>query len=101
MALLNIGMMGMTVALLIAGYEQSFIERAVGGSTWAAYFEGQTAPYFVQAMGEMPAAVSPPMSHTGVWHARAQFFSGKIIAFIVVDEVGQLVRGFTHDRIYP
>ena len=40
----------MTMALLIAGYEQSFVERAVGGSTWAAYFEGQTAPYFVQAM---------------------------------------------------
>ena len=50
LALLNIGVMGMTVALLIAGYEQSFIERAVGGSTWQAYFEGQTAPYFVQAM---------------------------------------------------
>jgi len=25
----------MTIALLIAGYEQSFIERAVEGSTWA------------------------------------------------------------------
>lgn len=48
--LLNVGMLGMTIALLIAGYEQSFIERAIGGSTWAAYFEGQTQPWFVQSM---------------------------------------------------
>ena len=48
--LLNVGMLGMTIALLIAGYEQSFIERAIGGSTWAAYFEGQTQPWFVQGM---------------------------------------------------
>ena len=40
----------MTMALLIAGYEQSFIERAIGGSTWAAFFEAQTHPWFVQAM---------------------------------------------------
>ena len=38
------------MALLIAGYEQSFVERAVGGSTWASYFAGQTHPWFVQAM---------------------------------------------------
>jgi nitric oxide reductase subunit B len=40
----------MTAALLIAGYEQSFIERAVGGSTWSAYFAAQTHPWFVQGM---------------------------------------------------
>ena len=50
LSLLNVGMMGMTIALLIAGYEQSFIERAIGGSTWAAFFEGQTQPWFVQGM---------------------------------------------------
>jgi nitric oxide reductase subunit B len=50
LALLNMGVMGMTVALLIAGYEQSFIERAIGGSTWAAYFAGQSHPWFVQGM---------------------------------------------------
>lgn len=50
LALLHIGMVGMTMALLIAGYEQSFVERAVGGSTWQAYFAGQTQPWFVQAM---------------------------------------------------
>jgi nitric oxide reductase subunit B len=40
----------MSAALLIAGYEQSFIERAAGGSTWSAYFAAQTHPWFVQAM---------------------------------------------------
>ena len=50
LALLNIGVVGMTIALLIAGYEQSFIERAVGGSTWSAFFEAQSHPWFVQTM---------------------------------------------------
>lgn len=50
LGLLNAGVLGMTIALLIAGYEQSFIERAVGGSTWSAYFEAQTHPWFIQAM---------------------------------------------------
>ena len=50
LALLHIGMVGMTMALLIAGYEQSFVERAAGGSTWQACFDGQTQPWFVQAM---------------------------------------------------
>ncbi len=48
--LTHFGMIGMTIALLIAGYEQAFVERAQGGSTWAAYFDGQTQPFFVQAM---------------------------------------------------
>jgi len=50
LALLNIGVLGMTVALLIAGYEQSFVERAVGGSTWEGYFAAQAHPWFQQAM---------------------------------------------------
>ncbi|HYE36399.1 cbb3-type cytochrome c oxidase subunit I [Methylocaldum sp.] len=50
MALLNFGVLGMTVALLIAGYEQSFIERAIEGSTWSGYFAGQTHYWFTQAM---------------------------------------------------
>ncbi|MGD2075791.1 MAG: cbb3-type cytochrome c oxidase subunit I [Gammaproteobacteria bacterium] len=50
LALLNIGVLGMTVALLIAGYEQSFIERAMEGSTWEGYFAAQTHPWFVQGM---------------------------------------------------
>lgn len=50
LGLLHMGVIGMSITLLIAGYEQSFIERAVGGSTWAAYFEAQQHPWFVQAM---------------------------------------------------
>ncbi len=50
LGLLNTGVVGMTIALLIAGYEQSFIERAMGGSTWQAYFEGQMHPWYIQAM---------------------------------------------------
>jgi nitric oxide reductase subunit B len=51
MGLLNTGVMGMTIALLVAGYEQSFIERAVEGSTWSGYFAAQNHPWFQQAMG--------------------------------------------------
>ena len=47
---LNFGVLGMTVALLIAGYEQSFIERALDGSTWSAFFAAQRAPWFAQSM---------------------------------------------------
>ena len=44
------GMIGMTMALLIAGYEQSQIERAIEGSSWVGYFTAQSHPWFVQAM---------------------------------------------------
>lgn len=50
LALLNIGVVGMTMALLISGYEQSFIERAIEGSTWSGFFAGQSHPWFVQGM---------------------------------------------------
>lgn len=50
LGLLNVGVLGMTAALLISGYEQSFVERALGGSDWAAYFKGQTQPWFIQGM---------------------------------------------------
>jgi nitric oxide reductase subunit B len=50
LGLLNLGVVGMTMALLISGYEQSFIERAVGGSTWLGYFTAQIHPWFVQGM---------------------------------------------------
>lgn len=36
----------MTIALLIAGYEQSHIERAIEGSTWMGYFAAQSHPWF-------------------------------------------------------
>jgi nitric oxide reductase subunit B len=50
LGLLNVGVVGMTIALLIAGYEQSFIERAVEGSTWSGYFSAQNHPSFQSAM---------------------------------------------------
>jgi nitric oxide reductase subunit B len=50
LALLNVGMLGMTVALLIEGYVQSQFERAIGGSTWGAYFEAQAHPWYQQAL---------------------------------------------------
>ncbi|MEA3411248.1 MAG: cbb3-type cytochrome c oxidase subunit I [Pseudomonadota bacterium] len=50
LGLLNTGVIGMTMAMLVAGYEQSFIERAIEGSSWAGYFAAQTHPWFVQGM---------------------------------------------------
>jgi len=50
MAFLWIGMLGMTMGMLVAGYEQSQIERAMEGSTWAGYFAAQAHPWFTQAM---------------------------------------------------
>jgi nitric oxide reductase subunit B len=50
LGLLNVGIVGMSVAMMIAGYEQAFIERAVEGSTWAGYFAAQTHPWFIQGM---------------------------------------------------
>ncbi len=51
MWLLNIGMLGMTVALLISGYGQVLIERAQFGATWEGFFISQNAVWFVQGMG--------------------------------------------------
>jgi len=50
LGLLNMGVVGMTMALLISGYVQSFIERAIEGSTWSGYFAAQVHPWFVQGM---------------------------------------------------
>jgi nitric oxide reductase subunit B len=50
LTLITGGVVGMTIALLIAGYVESFVERAREGSTWAAYFAAQTHPWFEQAM---------------------------------------------------
>ncbi len=44
------GMMGMTVALTIAGYVQVLVSRAQMGATWSAYFDGQAGMWFSQAM---------------------------------------------------
>jgi len=50
LALLHIGMLGMTMSLLISGYEQSQIERAIEGSSWVGYFAAQAHPWFIEGM---------------------------------------------------
>ncbi len=49
-ALLNIGMVGMAGALLVAGMDQAFFERAIGGSTWSAFLSMQGRPWYNQSM---------------------------------------------------
>ncbi|WP_048809975.1 cbb3-type cytochrome c oxidase subunit I [Candidatus Methylacidiphilum infernorum] len=41
---------GITAPLTVAGFAQTFIERAVGGSTWQAYINGQLHPWVKEAM---------------------------------------------------
>jgi nitric oxide reductase subunit B len=48
--LLHAGMIAMVMGLLVAGYEQSQVERAIGGSDWVAYFAGQSHRWFMQGM---------------------------------------------------
>jgi nitric oxide reductase subunit B len=50
LGLLNAGVLGMTMAMLIAGYDQAFIERALEGSTWSGFFLAQQTSWFVQSM---------------------------------------------------
>lgn len=47
--LLSFGVMGMGIALTIAGYEQVLVERAELGATWNAFFVAQNLPWYVQA----------------------------------------------------
>jgi nitric oxide reductase subunit B len=49
-ALLNLGMVGMAGALLVAGIDQAFYERAIGGSTWNAFLSMQGRPWYVESM---------------------------------------------------
>ncbi len=49
-ALLNVGVLGMTGALLVAGMDQAFYERAIGGSTWNAFLAMQGRPWFIESM---------------------------------------------------
>jgi nitric oxide reductase subunit B len=50
LGLLNLGMIGMVMAMLVSGYEQSQIERAIEGSSWVGYFVAQAHPWFAQGM---------------------------------------------------
>ena len=47
--LITFGVLGMTVALTIAGYEQVLVERAELGGGWQAYFAAQNLPWYIQA----------------------------------------------------
>jgi len=47
--LITFGVLGMTVALTIAGYEQVLVERAELGAGWSAFFTAQDLPWYVQA----------------------------------------------------
>lgn len=44
------GVVGMTVALTIAGYSDVIISRAQMGATWAGYFDAQATTWLVQGM---------------------------------------------------
>lgn len=47
--MITFGVLGMTVALTIAGYEQVLVERAELGATWNAFFTAQNLPWYIQA----------------------------------------------------
>jgi nitric oxide reductase subunit B len=47
--LITFGVLGMTVALTIAGYEQVLVERAELGGGWNAFFTAQELPWYIQA----------------------------------------------------
>src|SRR6516164_1377470 len=49
-AALNLGLIGMAGALLISGFAQAFVERAIGGSTHAAFIAAQENKWFIEGM---------------------------------------------------
>jgi len=49
--LTTFGVLGMGIALTIAGYEQVLVERAELGAGWSAFFTAQNLPWYVQAQG--------------------------------------------------
>jgi len=49
-AALNVGLIGMAGTLLVAGFTQAFVERAIGGSTFEAFVAAQETPWFVDSM---------------------------------------------------
>ena len=50
-ALITLGVVGMTVSLTIAGYGQVLVERAQMGATWEAFFVSQDRLWFIQGLG--------------------------------------------------
>jgi len=61
--LIAFGVMGMTIALTIAGYEQVLIERAELGAGWNAYFTAQNMPWYVQ--GQLWRAIMGVVTFVG------------------------------------
>ena len=49
-AALNLGLVGMVGALLVSGFAQAFVERAIGGLTLDAFIAGQQSTWFVEGM---------------------------------------------------
>jgi nitric oxide reductase subunit B len=49
-AALNVGLVGMVGALLVSGFAQAFVERAIGGSTHDAFVAGQENRWFVEGI---------------------------------------------------
>lgn len=49
-AALNVGLVGMAGVLLLSGFAQAFVERALGGSTHQAFMLAQEHPSFVAGM---------------------------------------------------
>jgi nitric oxide reductase subunit B len=47
---LNVGMIGMAGALLVSGFAQAFIERAIGGSTLDAFIAAAESSWFAEGM---------------------------------------------------
>ena len=48
--MITFGVLGMTIALTIAGYEQVMIERGELGATWNAFFVAQNLPWYIQGI---------------------------------------------------
>jgi nitric oxide reductase subunit B len=61
--LIAFGVMGMTIALTIAGYEQVLIERAELGAGWSAYFTAQNMPWYIQ--GQLWRAIMGVVTFVG------------------------------------
>ncbi|UZX15213.1 cbb3-type cytochrome c oxidase subunit I [Thermus sp. PS18] len=48
--LMVVSIFGMSAAMTIAGFTQTMVERAIGGSTWQAYIDAQQHPWFQSGM---------------------------------------------------
>jgi len=48
--MITFGVLGMTIALTMSGYEQVLVERAELGAGWNAFFVAQNLPWYIQGM---------------------------------------------------